>query len=172
MSDSCVFCEIVAGQSPADVVFDSPHVLGISPLNPVTEGHVLFLPKAHVSDAIEDPDITALTMKCASQYGKDRASSNSMNLITSVGEEATQSVWHLHIHLVPRRYGDLLSLPWTPSSRVSTSYRSLKEDGLVWCASKSPGEVVKMSSGYEGQLTFERLVRTCTDSEWLPWDIS
>lgn len=172
MPESCVFCEIVAGESPADVVLTTPHVLGIVPLNPVTPGHVIFIPKEHVDSAVDTPSVTAITMQVASRYGKELASSNSMNLITSVGEEATQSVNHLHIHLVPRRYGDLLSLPWTPGRKEVTAYRSMEEDGTLWCQSYSPGEVVKMSVGHVGQLTYERFVHTSTNGEWYPWDIS
>lgn len=172
MSDSCVFCEIVAGQSPADVVLDAPDVLGIVPLSPVTPGHVIFLPKVHVSDATDDPAVTGYTMEAASLYGKDKASSDSMNFITSVGEDATQSVYHLHIHLVPRRDCDLLPLPWTPMETVVTSYQSLQPDGTLWCQSHSPGEVVKMSSGYPGPLTFQKSVHTQSVSRWIPWNIS
>ena len=170
MSDSCVFCGIVSGKSPADVVLDTPDVLGIVPLNPVTPGHVIFLPKVHVSDATDDPEVTGYTMKAASLYGKNEQSIDSMNLITSVGENATQSVYHLHIHVVPRRMGDLLPLPWTPTEQVATSYRSLQEDGTLWCQSYSPGEVVKMSAGYPGQLTFQKYVRIMTVGRWVPWD--
>lgn len=170
MTKDCVFCEIVAGRSPADVVFYTPHVIGITPLNPVTEGHVIFIPKKHVDDAITDTAATAITMKVASRYGKERASSDSMNLITSVGEEATQSVFHLHIHLVPRRFGDLLSLPWTPSREVTSSYRSIDEHGKLWCQSHSPGEVIKMSAGHKGQLDYQKYTYTATNGSWLPWN--
>lgn len=167
---NCVFCKIVEGQSKAEVVYRSDHVVGIVPLNPVTEGHVIFIPKVHVCDAVDDPAVTAYTMEAASLYGKDLASNDSMNLITSVGEEATQSIYHLHIHLVPRRYGDLLPLPWTPMFEKVTSYRSLDSVGRMWCESSSPGEVVKMSVGYKGQLDFEKFVYTVSSGEWFPWD--
>lgn len=172
MTDSCVFCSIVSGKSPADVVLDTPDVLGIVPLNPVTSGHVIFLPKVHVADATDDPTITGETMRAASLYGKYRAISDSMNLITSVGEDATQSVYHLHIHLVPRRHCDLLPLPWTPMEEVVTSYQSLQPDGSLWCESHSPGEVLKMSSTFSGQLTFQKHVHTKSKGQWVPWDIS
>lgn len=172
MPDSCVFCEIVAGKSPADVVLNTPDVLGIVPLNPVTPGHVIFIPKVHVAGATDDPSVTAYTMKAASMYGKDKASSGSMNLITSVGVEATQSVFHLHIHLVPRRHCDLLPLPWTPVQTVASSYQSLQPDGHIWCQSHSPGEVIKMSTGYPGQLTFQKFVYTRSEGQWVPWDIA
>lgn len=171
MSDSCVFCDIVEGQSPADVVLDTPDVLGIVPLNPVTPGHVIFLPKVHVTDATDDPAVTGYTMKAASLYGKDKASSDSMNLITSVGEDATQSINHLHIHVVPRKKGDLLPLPWTPSRETTSSYRSVLDNGTLWCESHSPGEVLKRSSNHPKHITFEKYSYLVTDSSWVPWDI-
>lgn len=105
----CVFCEIVAGRAPAHWAANVPGVVAIVPLRPVTPGHLLFLPKVHVRDAFEDPAITGQVMEAACRY----AASGSANLITSVGEAATQTVFHLHVHVVPRRAGDSLSLPWT-----------------------------------------------------------
>lgn len=114
MPDNCVFCKIVAGEAPADVVKSWPDAIAIVPLNPVTPGHVIVLPRHHVADATADPEMTAYTMwRAASLAGPP------CNIITSAGVEATQSVWHLHIHVVPRREGDGLALPWTgqePSS--------------------------------------------------------
>lgn len=100
MSD-CPFCAMVAPGTPA--------VFIIEPLNPVTVGHVLFLPRVHVADAAENPRVTAEVMAVASRWAQGR----SANLITSIGAAATQSVRHLHIHGVPRADGDGLSLPWT-----------------------------------------------------------
>jgi histidine triad (HIT) family protein len=115
MSD-CAFCQIVASTAPATVLADGVMTLAIVPLNPVTEGHFLVLPKAHVTDAIDDPAITATVMRDASQWVRLFADRDdryrSVNFITSVGRPATQSVFHLHIHVVPRRPDDGLALPW------------------------------------------------------------
>ena len=81
------------------------------PLNPVTPGHMLFVPVRHVASALDDPYETALTMEIASRWAARLA--EDFNLITSAGAAATQTVRHLHIHLVPRREGDGLHLPWT-----------------------------------------------------------
>lgn len=107
----CVFCQIVAGNSPATVVESWPDALAIVPLGPVTEGHVLVIPRAHVRDFVEDPVVTAATMARAAQLAQtyDIAPAN---LITSAGREATQSIFHLHVHVVPRRENDGLALPW------------------------------------------------------------
>jgi histidine triad (HIT) family protein len=104
----CVFCSIVAGSAPAAIVRRWDDAIAIVPLNPVTPGHVLMIPAEHVSDATVDPDVTAVAMRRAAELAEPPC-----NIITSAGAEATQSVAHLHVHIVPRRKGDGLALPWT-----------------------------------------------------------
>jgi histidine triad (HIT) family protein len=106
----CVFCKIVNGDAPATVVRSWPEALAIVPLGPVVEGHTLVLPRVHVEDFTEQPFVSAVTMMCAAELARDTG--GPMNLITSKGREATQSVFHLHIHLVPRATNDGLALPW------------------------------------------------------------
>lgn len=109
MSD-CVFCEIVAGDAPARIVEDWLHTIVFHPLDPVTEGHLLVIPKRHVEDFTTDPITSAVTMLRAAEYAHEAG--GEYNLITSKGANASQSVFHLHVHLVPRRAGDQLMLPW------------------------------------------------------------
>lgn len=112
MSD-CIFCRIIAGDVPAEWVIGPgywPDAVAFVPLNPVVEGHVLVVPKAHVADFAEDPDVYAAVSRRAAEFM--RWSSRPMNVITSRGAEATQSVFHLHVHLVPRAKDDGLALPW------------------------------------------------------------
>ena len=107
----CPFCEIVAGRAPATIVHEWSDTLAIVPLNPVVDGHTLVIPKRHVRDFAADPEVSADAMLHAAQlirWWTDRP----MNLITSRGREATQSVFHLHLHLVPRAEADGLALPW------------------------------------------------------------
>lgn len=106
----CVFCRIIAGDAPATVVREWPAVVAFTPLGPVTRGHVLVVPRRHVTSAVDDPAITGLTFSAAAEYA---GGVGDCNLITSVGAAATQTVRHLHVHVVPRRTGDGLSLPWT-----------------------------------------------------------
>ena len=106
----CPFCEIVAGRAPARIVETWPRALAIVPLEPVVDGHLLVIPHTHVEDFTTDPAVSALTMACASDLAASLG--GSYNLITSKGREATQSVYHLHLHLVPRTEDDGLALPW------------------------------------------------------------
>lgn len=116
--DDCVFCRIVQQLEPATILAEWRDSIAIRPLNPVVPGHVIVLPCCHVSNAVEDPAITGLTMQRASQLATasewfgDPFAEVACNLITSVGRAATQTIEHLHIHVVPRRRGDGLALPW------------------------------------------------------------
>jgi len=110
---SCVFCDILAGEAPATIVRSWEYAIALVPLNPVTEGHTLVIPDDHVRDVTENPEVSALTMQAAAEYA---AEVGPCNVITSAGREATQTVFHLHLHVIPRREGDGLALPWTTST--------------------------------------------------------
>jgi histidine triad (HIT) family protein len=104
----CPFCQrIDAGEYDTR----NEHAVSFEPLNPVTPGHLLVVPLRHVADAIQVPSVTAETMRLAAILAGQR--DEDCNLITSIGPAATQTVQHLHIHIVPRREGDGLALPWT-----------------------------------------------------------
>lgn len=107
MDAACVFCDIVNGSAPAKIVHRWPEAIAIVPLGPVVDGHLLVIPTTHVRDALEDPEVSAAALRRAAEIAP-----RPCNLITNVGREATQSVWHLHWHIVPRAVDDGLALPW------------------------------------------------------------
>lgn len=91
-------------------------IMDIVPLNPVTEGHRIVFSDNHVENFMEDAKETAFVMKYAAERAEMLVKEHGyegMNLITSAGEAATQTVPHFHVHLVPRRKGDNLKLPWS-----------------------------------------------------------
>lgn len=105
----CVFCDrIKAGEFD---YFDKWSV-AFQPLNPVTPGHFLVVPRKHVSHALESPGSAGKALELAG-YLANQMGLESANFITSAGEPASQSVMHLHVHIVPRTEGDRLVLPWT-----------------------------------------------------------
>lgn len=119
MAGDCVFCERVKhGRYDSELSLPGS-VAVFEPLNPVTPGHLLVVPFEHVRDAAEKPHVTGTVMEHAARliahfgYGVPYQA----NIITSVGPDASQSVFHFHAHLVPRRAGDGLTLPWTGQAR-------------------------------------------------------
>lgn len=105
---ACVFCGIVAGSEPARIRHVWDDVIAIDPLRPITNGHLLVLPRVHVPDATTDPEVSAGTMRAAAEIAVPPC-----HFITSAGSAASQTVFHLHLHIVPRRDCDGLDLRWT-----------------------------------------------------------
>jgi histidine triad (HIT) family protein len=115
MSD-CVFCERIERRQ-----FDyyDDHSVAFQPLNPVTPGHFLVVPRKHFRSALEPlaPIALGMAMRLAGILAR-QMDLTACNFINSAGAAATQSVWHLHCHVVPRREGDGLALPWTGQKRA------------------------------------------------------
>lgn len=107
----CVFCAIGRGEAPVTMLAENPDTMIFVPLSPVTPGHVLVVPRRHVADAATEPLTTAIAMHDAARYASDHLTQ--FNIITSAGPAATQTIFHLHLHLVPRTPDDGLALPWT-----------------------------------------------------------
>jgi histidine triad (HIT) family protein len=107
--EPCPFCERIAAGNYDEEPRRGCYVF--PPLNPVTPGHLLVVPGEHVRDAAVAPATAAAVMQQAALIVQ--RSGEDANIITSCGAAATQTVPHLHVHVVPRREGDGLSLPWT-----------------------------------------------------------
>jgi len=133
MADDCVFCKIVAGEIPAKVVCEDERTLAFMDISPATRGHVLVIPKNHAADLWEiEPDELAAVARTAQRLAvqvRDQLDADGVNLINACGPEAWQTVFHFHIHVIPRYAGDPLRLPWTPAAgdpeQIEAAYRSL-----------------------------------------------
>ena len=111
-TNECAFCEIAAGRAPATIDRVWSDALAIRPRGGgVNDSHVLVIPRVHVTDAGEDPVVTAAVMARAAELMAERPAAN---LITSKGKPATQTQFHLHVHVISRTVGDGITLPWTP----------------------------------------------------------
>ncbi|MEU9777577.1 MULTISPECIES: HIT family protein [unclassified Streptomyces] len=110
--EPCVFCAIVEGRSPATVVAEWPDAIAIVPLGPRGPLHRLVIPRIHVRDALENPDVNEATVRRATELA--RAQGGDCHLIANVGPDAEQTVFHLHWHVVGRAADDGLDL-WHPA---------------------------------------------------------
>lgn len=115
-NNDCIFCKIVAGDVPCFKVYEDEHTLAFMDINPANRGHALVIPKAHSPDLYESPDETlAATLATARKVARAvRATVNpdGLNLVQANGPGAAQSVFHLHVHIMPRFTGDEMKLNW------------------------------------------------------------
>jgi histidine triad (HIT) family protein len=114
----CIFCKIVAGELPSQRVDEDEHTVAFMDVNPATRGHALVVPRRHAKNLLEiDPSDLAATIRAAprlAQRAVPALGADGINLINSCGADAWQTVFHLHVHVIPRYKGDPLKLPWTP----------------------------------------------------------
>ena len=125
----CAFCWIVNRETPAEVVYETKSTLAFFPLEPATRGHTMVIPKRHIETFLdaEEADVPELgsTVLTVGRALRAVLAPEGMNMISSAGVAASQSVMHLHVHLVPRWAGDAIGEIWPP--KVPTS-EALLED--------------------------------------------
>jgi histidine triad (HIT) family protein len=109
----CAFCVIVSGDAPAVIVREWPDAVAILPRGGIGErgDHILVIPRCHVATAIEDPTVTSSVSARAAQLAVELGWQD-LNLIVNVGPYGSQTVQHLHWHVLRRRLGDRILLPW------------------------------------------------------------
>jgi histidine triad (HIT) family protein len=115
----CIFCKIVAGELPATVVDEDELTVSFMDINPATRGHALVVPRRHARDllSIDSEDlgaVAAAAQRLATQMS-DCLAAVGVNLLNSCGAAAWQTVFHFHIHVIPRYDDDPLRLPWAPA---------------------------------------------------------
>ena len=118
MADDCIFCAIVAGDAPAQIVDSDEHTVSFMDINPANPGHALVIPRAHSKDLLDisDADLAACTLaarRLARRMGETIAP-DGFNVLNCCGAAAWQTVFHFHLHVVPRNQDDPLELPWIP----------------------------------------------------------
>lgn len=112
----CPFCRIADGKEGAHIIFEDDRTVAFFPLNPAIPGHTLVIPRGHVPDflALDGPTaeaVNASTLRAARAVRRALAPAG-MNVITSAGEAAQQTVFHLHVHVLPREYSDRVGNIW------------------------------------------------------------
>ena len=114
----CIFCKIVAGELPASIVDEDARTIAFMDIAPATRGHALVIPRAHAEDLLsveaEDLEASTIAAQRLARRAMTQLGADGVNLINSCGRAAWQTVFHFHIHVVPRYADDPLKLPWTP----------------------------------------------------------
>lgn len=118
MSDTCIFCKIANGEIPSATLYEDEDFRVILDLGPASKGHALILPKKHAENLFDLPDETASkAIVLAKKIGamlKEGLHADGINLVQNNGEAAGQTVFHFHIHLIPRYQNDTVNVTWKP----------------------------------------------------------
>jgi histidine triad (HIT) family protein len=118
VNDDCIFCAIASGEGPAEIVDSDEHTVAFLDINPATRGHALVIPRTHSANLMEiaDEDLERTTIAARRLVRKIDAALHpaGFNVINACGAAAWQSVFHFHLHVIPRYENDPLKLPWIP----------------------------------------------------------
>ena len=117
---NCIFCKIANGGIPSATLYEDDDFRVILDLNPASKGHALVLPKEHYANVFELPEDLAAKAFVVAKKGAGKLYAGlgavGFNIVQNNGEPAGQTVFHFHIHLIPRYEGDTVSVGWKPGT--------------------------------------------------------
>ena len=116
--EDCIFCKVLAGDLPSERIYEDDHAVAVMDINPWTRGHAVVVPRRHAANLfeIEDDELAhvARAAKRVAAMMRDTLGCEGINLLQSNGPAAWQTIFHLHVHVIPRYEGDPLALPVHP----------------------------------------------------------
>lgn len=131
VKDDCIFCKIAAGEIPSKTIYEDDKYRVILDLGPATRGHALILPKNHYANLFELPEEDAKEVICLAKkmatIMKDKLGCDGFNLVQNNGEAAGQTVFHFHMHLIPRYENDGQEIGWKPGSPSQDELEEIKK---------------------------------------------
>lgn len=118
MADDCIFCKIIAGELPGEIVDSDERTVAFMDINPATRGHALVVPRAHSADLMDvaDEDLEAANAAARRLAARmdETLEPDGFNILNCCRPAAWQTVFHYHVHVIPRYVNDPLKLPWIP----------------------------------------------------------
>ena len=127
---NCIFCKIANGEIPSTTLYEDEDFRVILDMGPATRGHALLLPKEQYANLFElDDELAAkalVTAKKVAARMKDALGADGFNLVQNNGEAAGQTVFHFHMHLIPRYENDGAGISWTPGSATPEEMAEVK----------------------------------------------
>jgi histidine triad (HIT) family protein len=130
--EDCIFCKIAAGELPAEVVDQDEHTVSFMDINPWTRGHALVIPRNHSRNLLEiDEEDLAQVAAAAKRLAvrmRERLGCDGINLLNSSEPAAWQTVFHFHVHVIPRYDDDPLRLPGAPLKVGEDELKALAEE--------------------------------------------
>ena len=129
--NDCLFCGIVAGDVPAQIVDSDEHTVAFMDINPATRGHALVVPRKHSTDLMDVPDEdlerTMIAARRLARRIEETLQPDGFNILNACRPAAWQSVFHYHLHVIPRYEDDPLKLPWIPRGAEADEIAAVAE---------------------------------------------
>lgn len=118
--NNCIFCKIANGEIPSSTIYEDTDFKVILDINPASKGHAVILPKNHAANLFELSEedgskLISVAKKCGSAM-KEVLQCDGLNILQNNGKIAGQTVFHFHMHLIPRYEGDTVAIKWTPGT--------------------------------------------------------
>ena len=114
----CIFCKVIAGEIPSQTIDSDERTVTVMDINPATRGHVVVVTRGHARSLLEldDDDLLAAmhTVRRVTELLRERLKPAGFNILHNIGRAAWQSIFHFHVHVIPRYEDDPLQLPWLP----------------------------------------------------------
>lgn len=130
IDNNCIFCKIANGEIPSKTLYEDEEFRVILDLAPATKGHALILPKSHYKNLYELPDETAAkVMKLAKKMATimtEKLGCDGFNIVQNNNEVAGQTVFHFHMHLIPRYENDNQRISWNPLEMTQDELEAVK----------------------------------------------
>lgn len=129
--DNCIFCKLANGVFPTNSIYEDEKFNVILDVGPATKGHALILPKEHYKNIYEMPeDLVSDAFKLAKNMAvkmADKLDADGFNIVQNNNEVAGQTVFHFHVHLIPRYKNDGQTIGWNPSEPTAEELTSIKD---------------------------------------------
>jgi histidine triad (HIT) family protein len=115
---NCIFCKVIAGEISGEIVDSDDRTVTVMDINPATRGHVVVIPREHAADLLtvseEDLAATMGAVRRITERMQETIAPAGFNVLNNMGRAAWQSIFHFHVHVIPRYADDPLQLPWLP----------------------------------------------------------
>lgn len=131
MNENCIFCKIVNGDIPSSVLYEDEEFKVIMDISPASKGHAVILPKIHAANIYEVPEEVAskifVVAKKVATAMKEELQCDGVNILQNNEEVAGQTVFHLHVHVIPRYKDDEVMITWPHKDSYDYDYKALAE---------------------------------------------
>jgi histidine triad (HIT) family protein len=115
---NCIFCKVLAGEIPSQQIDSDERTVTVMDINPATRGHAVVITRTHAENLfdVDDEDLLAAmrTVRRVAQRMRETLDPAGFNILHNIGRAAWQSIFHFHVHVIPRYEDDPLQLPWLP----------------------------------------------------------